>query len=105
MLTRPHPQATPAIKYDFLKSLENDGLSRDKTQSSRLHEPTFRTSTSDPMTAEEIKDVSGHPSVKDGNLTIYFSTEASRKAYLDLPVNHPNVRLPFPADVNDDRGG
>ena len=28
------------------------------------------------------------------NLTLYFETEATRKAYLALPIDHPNLRLP-----------
>jgi hypothetical protein len=41
----------------------------------------------------------------DGNLTIYFETEASRNSYKLMPLNHPNLRLPYPAADSDDRGG
>jgi hypothetical protein len=80
-------------------------LPRDRTQSHRLHEPSYRTSTTDPMTASDISDVSSHPSVVDGDLTIYFETEATRKAYLEFPTDHPNLRLPYPASDEDDRSG
>jgi hypothetical protein len=70
-----------------------------------LDEPEYRVDTIDPMTGEDIKDVKGHPSVVDGNLTIYFATEASRKTYIELPLDHPNLRLPFAATDGDDRGG
>lgn len=39
------------------------------------------------------------------NLTVYFESEASRKAYQDLPLNHPNLHLPYQATDEDDRGG
>ena len=29
----------------------------------------------------------------------------TNSAYMDTPLNHPNLRLPFPADDKDDRGG
>jgi hypothetical protein len=100
----PSPKA-PTIRFEFLNWVATDALPRDRTPSHRLHEPSFRTSTTDPMTGILISDVSGHPSVVDGDLTIYFETEATRKAYLDLPVDHPNLRLPYPGTDGDDRGG
>jgi hypothetical protein len=57
------------------------------------------------MTGGEITDKMHHPSLKDGNLTMYFETDASRQAYQEIPMNHPSLRLPFPATDNDDRGG
>jgi hypothetical protein len=41
----------------------------------------------------------------DGNLTIYFETEANRDAFQHMQLNHPNLRLPYPATAEDDRGG
>jgi hypothetical protein len=80
-------------------------MPRDQAQSQRLHEPEFRINTIDPMTGDDIENVTSHPSLEDGNLTVYFETEATRKAYIELPIDHPNVRLPFPATDEDDRGG
>ena len=40
-----------------------------------------------------------------GNLTIYFETEENCLAYKAIPFDHPNLRLPFPAAEDDDRGG
>jgi hypothetical protein len=57
------------------------------------------------MTRENIPDIEGHPTVVDGNLTLFFATKATRKAYLDMPLNHPNLRVPFAASDEDDRGG
>ena len=105
MLTLSPSQTTPAIKFESLNWLATDPLPRDQTQSHRLHEPEHRINTIDPMTGDDIEDVTSHPSLVDGNLTIYFETEATRKAYQDMPINHPNLRLPYPATDDDDRGG
>jgi hypothetical protein len=80
-------------------------LPRDKTQSLLLHEPKYRLSNIDPMSGEDISDVKNHPSVVDGNLTIYFQTDQTRQDYIDMPVNHPSLHLPFEASIEDDRGG
>jgi hypothetical protein len=68
-------QATPAIKFEFLNWLAADPLPRDQTQSQRLHEP------------EHLIITTIDP------------------AYRDTPINHPNLRLPYPATDDDDRGG
>jgi hypothetical protein len=52
----------------------------DTTQSRRLHEPTCRISNIDPITGNDIPDAITHPSLVDGNLTIFFETEDTRKA-------------------------
>ena len=95
----------PTIKFEYVNWVASDPLPRDKTQSDRLHEPNFRISTTDPMTGHDIEDVTGHPSLVDGDLTVYFDTEETRKAFLNMPLNHPKHCLPFPATDEDDRGG
>jgi hypothetical protein len=70
-----------------------------------LHEPEYRINTIDPMTGDDIENVTSHPSLVDGSLTIYFETDATRKAYLNMPLDHPNLQLPYPATADDDRGG
>jgi hypothetical protein len=95
----------PTIKFEFLNWVATDPLPRDQTQSRLLHEPTYRVCTTDPMTGHDIEDVTGHPSILNGNLTIYFDTEETRKAYQKIPLNHPNEHLPYPASDEDDRGG
>ena len=105
MSTLTPSQATHAIKFEYLNWLATDALPRDQTQSHRLHEPEHLINTIDPMTGHDIEDVTSHPSLVDGNLTIYFETEASRKAYQGMPLNHPNLRLPYQATDEDDRGG
>jgi len=105
MTSPSHPFITPDIRYEFLNWIASDPLPRDAAQSHRLHEPVYRISTIDPITGEDIDDVTTHPHLTDGNLTIYFETEATRKAYSELAIDHPNTHLPFPASTDDDRGG
>jgi YHS domain-containing protein len=83
----------------------NGILERDKTQSDRLHEPEHCMNTIDPMSGRDIKNATTHPSLIDGNLTMYFESEKTKKAFLKMPINHPNLHLPFPATDYDDRGG
>ncbi|MBU1193170.1 MAG: hypothetical protein KKE76_15870 [Gammaproteobacteria bacterium] len=96
---------SPVTRFDALKWIGTDPLPRDQTQSHRLHEPDHLINTIDPMTGNDIDDVTSHPSLIDGNLTIYFETDATRKAYQEMPINHPNPHLPYKATIDDDRGG
>lgn len=82
-----------------------DALKRDQEQSRRLHEPEYRIMTTDPITGHEVDDYTSHPSTLNGNMTIYFETNETCKKYLNMPFNHPNPHLPFPATDEDDRGG
>lgn len=83
----------------------NDVLIRDQEQSELLHQPKTRIYDTDPMTGHDIDDYKTHPSLVDGNLTIFFENNATRKAYIDMPVNHPSLSVPFEASNEDDRGG
>jgi hypothetical protein len=82
-----------------------EALQRDKEQSHLLHEPNFRIMTTDPITGHDVEDYMSHCSLLDGNLTIYFDTEANCKEYKEMPYNHPNEHLPYAATDEDDRGG
>lgn len=104
MLTSTPPK-TPTIRFEFLNWIATDPMKRDQTQSHLLHEPDHRTNSTDPMTGHDIKNITSHPSLVDGNLTLYFETEATRTAYKDMQLNHPNLHLPFKATNDDDRGG
>jgi hypothetical protein len=95
----------PVIKFEYLNWIAADPLPRDQSQSHRLHEPGHRINTIDPMTGKDIENVTSHPSLADGNLTMYFETDGTRKEYLAMPVNHPNLHLPYPSTDDDDRGG
>lgn len=105
MMTSNFSRTATARKFESLNKIAADSMPRDVAQSHRIHEPEYRINTIDPMTGNDIEDVTSHPSLADGNLTVYFETEANRKAYIDLPVDHPNMRLPYPATDEDDRGG
>ena len=97
----------PSKNRPFLhfKPMPVDCLSRDKEQSSLLHEPKSRISNIDSMTGDDITEASTHPSLTDGNLTMYFKSEQTRKDYINMPLNHPSLKLHFEASSRDDRGG
>ena len=99
------PPSLHTIKNKLVNWPPVDALLRDQSQSQLLHEPKYRINTTDSMTGHDIEDVVNHPSMVDGNLTLYFETDVSRKAYQDLPLNHPSLHLPYPATDEDDRGG
>jgi len=98
-------QHTHPANFHNLNAAPADPLPRDKEQSRRLHEPDHLINSIDPITGRDIGDVSGHPSIIDGNLTIYFESEKSRKAYQDMPINHPCARSTGTPSDNMDRGG
>ena len=99
------PRPLSSVKSKFTNWPPVDALPRDQGQSQLIHEPTYRIYATDPMTGVDIQDVMHHPSLLDGNLTVYFESDASRQAYQSMPLNHPTPHLPFPATENDDRGG
>jgi hypothetical protein len=105
MSTISRTKTAPAIKFEFLNWIASDPLPSDQAQSHRLHEPEHRINTNDPMTENDIENVTSHPSLVDGNLTMCFETDGTRKTYLDMPLDHPNLHLPYPAADSDDRGG
>lgn len=105
MFTSRASDSERSIKFESLNWVATDPLPRDQSQSRRLHEPDHLINTIDPMTGEDIDDVKLHPHMEDGNLTIYFESEATRKSFVEMPVDHPNRILPFPATDEDDRGG
>jgi hypothetical protein len=98
-------QHTPAIRFEDLNWVATTPLARDKEQSHRLHEPDHLIGTIDPITGNDIGDVRGHPSLVDGNLTIYFESEKTKTEYEHTTVNHPYEHpIGNPSD-DIDRGG
>lgn len=79
-------------------------LARDLTQSTRLHEPAQILSSTDPITGREIEDLAGHPYLVDGNVTMYFETEATRQEFIDMPIDHPFHLVDNPTDEGYDEG-
>jgi hypothetical protein len=57
------------------------------------------------MTGNDIGDVTGHPSLVDGNLTIYFESEITKAEYQHTPVNHPYEHPVGWPSADIDRGG
>lgn len=53
----------------------------------------MRISTTDPITMRDVPDPTHHPFVIEGEgdnaLKIYFESEATKKAYQELEVEHP----------------
>jgi hypothetical protein len=98
-------QHASAIRFEDLNWVATTPLARDKEQSHRLHEPDHLISTIDPITGNDIGDVRGHPSLVDGNLTIYFESEGSKTEYEHTPVNHPYEHSIGNPSNDIDRGG
>ena len=70
-----------------------------------------RIQTTDPLTGHDIADTTGKPYVveasPESDLVIYFESESSKQAYLDIPVEHPidhHVNLDNPTDIMIDEG-
>jgi YHS domain-containing protein len=90
--------------FNMANYTNTDPLPRDQTPSLRLHEPTQMLSYIDPITGREIEDLSGHPYIVDGNITMYFESEETRQAYLDTPIDHPFHLVDNPTDEGYDEG-
>ena len=105
MNTSTHAHETPVKGFENLNWVASDILPRDREQSHRLHEPDHLINTIDPITSRDIENVESHPSIVDGNLTIYFESETTRQTFRETPIDHPYAHLPdnFPKEV--DRGG
>ncbi len=66
----------------------------------------------DPISGKDFFDVAERPYVRhrsdETSLTIYFESENNRRAYLELPVEHPtselSVNLDNPTDEMIDEG-
>ena len=98
-------QHTPAIRFEELNWVGKTPLPRDQQQSHRLHEPDHLIGTIDPITGRDIGDVLGHPSLVDGNLTIYFESEETKSEFERTPFNHPYEHSVGEPSVDIDRGG
>ena len=98
-------QPSPPIRFEELNWVASSALPRDRVQSNRLHEPDHLIGTIDPMTGRDIIDVIGHPSLVDGNLTIYFESENTMAEFKQMPLNHPYEHALGKPAVDMDRGG
>lgn len=76
-------------RFDALNYVATDCLPRDQEQSRRLHEPERIMTNIDPITGRDIGDLHRRPYLVDGNVTMYFESEETRREYLDMPLDHP----------------
>jgi hypothetical protein len=86
-------EKTTVHMYDSPNYIAREPLARDQAQSRRLHQPEQMITTIDPITGDDIEDLAGKPYIVDGNVVMYFESEQTRQAYLDMPLDHP-VHLP-----------
>ena len=61
-------------------------------------------SSIDPITDRDIKDLSGHPYIVDGNVTMYFESDETRQAYIDTLKAPPFYLVDNPTDEGYDEG-
>jgi hypothetical protein len=97
-------QASTVHNANVANYVATEALQRDQTQSRRLHEPAQILSSVDPVTGREIDDLAGRPYLVDGNVTIYFESEATRKAFMEMPLDHPFHLVDNPTDEGYDEG-
>jgi YHS domain-containing protein len=97
-------QASTVHRSNVANHVATEPLQRDQTQSRRLHEPAQILSSVDPVTGREIDDLSGRPYLVDGNVTIYFESEATRKEFMEMPLDHPFHLVDNPTDEGYDEG-
>ncbi|MGD8876001.1 MAG: hypothetical protein PVH38_12705 [Gammaproteobacteria bacterium] len=96
---------TAALRFGDLNWVASSPLPRDREPSHRLHEPDHMINTIDPITGHDISDVSSHPHLQDGKLTIYFESEETREAFLNTPLNHPYEHALGELPEDASRGG
>lgn len=69
----------------------------------------MRVETTDPITGNTIKNPEGYPFVIEGSgesaLKIYFESEESKQAYLDIAVEHPGKDFTVNLDNPQAMGG
>ncbi|MDP1683199.1 MAG: hypothetical protein Q8L39_15680 [Burkholderiales bacterium] len=104
MYFTPHQSGSDELSFESLNWRAADNLPRDRDQSHRLHEPGLMISSVDPMTGMEIEDLSGHPYIVDGNMVIYFETDATRQAFQDMPIDHPFHLIDNPYEEGEAEG-
>ena len=97
-------QGTIVHDFNAANFVAADPLPRDQMQSVRLHEPDHLRNTIDPITGRDLEDIPGHPSHVDGNVMMYFESEATRQEYLDMPIDHPFHLVDNPFDEGYDEG-
>jgi len=97
-------QIIPQIK-SFFRDILWETIPRDQNQSELLNQPDDRKNSVDPITGRDISDPDNQPSEEDGNeKTIYFESEDTEQAYLDMPNDPAANNAPSKPSTEDDRG-
>lgn len=104
MQSRTEVEGVTIHNFEALNYVGTDPLPRDAEQSHRLHEPEQMLTSIDPITGRDIEDIEGHPYLVDGNVTMYFESEATREEYLEMPIDHPFHLVDNPFDEGIDEG-
>jgi hypothetical protein len=74
---------------------------------SALEERIMIVQTTDPITGNDVKDLDNAPSHVDGDLKIYFESEATKAEFLGIEVENPgkdfehNLDNPAPMGPSD----
>ncbi len=105
MDTQTSSAQTRNIRFEDLNWVATEPLQRDQEQSHRLHEPDHLMNTIDPITGRDIENVLNHPSLEDGNLTIYFESEETKAEFERTPFDHPYEHSIGEPSLDMDRGG
>lgn len=90
------------IKMENSEGLRDDYiLDRDKTSGDR---PDKMISNIDPITGKDIPDINGRPFIVDGNMTMYFESEETKQAYLNMPKDQAHAQLDNPNQEGEAEG-
>ena len=81
-------QSETAMGLNYVDLRKDNILEREKQS---VDQPDYLFTNIDPITGNDIDDVEGHPFIQDGNVTIYFESEATKKAYTDMPLTNTPI--------------
>ena len=72
---------------------------------------SHRMVTTDPVTGHDIRGLERSPRIiergSEDELAIYFESEESKRAYMDIPIEHPidhHINLDNPTNIMIDEG-
>jgi hypothetical protein len=69
----------------------------------------MRVTTTDPITGNDVRNLAAAPYIiegtGEGSLKIYFESEESKRAYLDVELEHPGQDLSVSLDNPAPMGG
>lgn len=87
---RMEPRSAVSTELENAMELKNADLGKNNTAYGRDEtsgdQSDYMFTNIDPITGNDIEDITGHPFVQDGNVTIYFESEATKKAFTEMPL-------------------